>query len=148
MANKKLTLTYYDLEDNIAEETVWIKSLNDKEYQIKNIPFYAPNIAYNDIVKVEDDEGVLYFDEVIKASEHSTIQIVFFKEGFSEIITKDIELLGCSWEGMHNQKIIAIDVPPDINYNKIKEYLNVQFSRSILDYKEACLSQTHSKNIQ
>lgn len=147
MTDKKLTLTYYDVEDNIAEETVWIKSLNDVEYQIKNIPFYAPNIAYNDIVKVEDDEGVLYFDEIIKTSEHSTIQIVFFKEGFSEIVTKDIELLGCSWEGIHNQKIIAIDVPPNINYIKIREYLNIQFDRNILDYKEACLSETHYKQV-
>ncbi len=148
MTDKKLTLTYYDVEDNIAEETVWVKSLNDVEYQIKNIPFYAPNIAYDDIVKVEDEEGVLYFDEIIKTSEHSTIQIVFFKKELSEIIAKDIELLGCSWEGMDNQKIIAIDVPPNINYAKIREYLNIQFGRNILDFKEACLSETHSKQFK
>lgn len=143
----KVIITYYDLEDNLSEETLWIDSLGNNLYQIKNIPFFAPNIAYNDIIKVEDDEGVLYFEEIIKTSENSTIHIVFFKDEFIENTTKEIESLGCSWEGMHNQKILAIDVPFNVNYTKVKEYLDTLFDTNILDYREACLSDIHSKQI-
>lgn len=147
MNKNKVILTYYDAEENIAEETLWIEALDNNEYQIKNIPFFAPNIAYNDIIKVENDEGILYFDEIIKTSEHSTIQVVFFKTEIIEDVIKEIESLGCSWEGMDNQKLLAIDIPSNVNFNKIKEYLNDQFEKNVLDYKESCLSETHSQQI-
>lgn len=148
MNSKKVILTYYNLEGEIAEESLWIDTLGNNEYQIKNIPFFAPNIAYNDVIGIEEEEGVLYFDRVIRTSEHSTIQMVIFKEEFKDTIIKDIEYLKCTWEGTNNQKLIAIDVPDNVNYNKIKKYLEDKFEDNVLDYKEACLSETHSQQIK
>lgn len=148
MNSKKVILTYYNLEGEIAEESLWIDTLDNNEYQIKNIPFFAPNIAYNDVIGIEEEEGVLYFDRVIRTSEHSTIQMVIFKEEFKDTIIKDIEYLKCTWEGTNNQKLIAIDVPDNVNYNKIKKYLEDKFENNVLDYKEACLSETHSHQIK
>lgn len=141
--DKKVILTYYDVEENLAEETLWIEPLDDNKYQVKNVPFFAPNIAYNDIITVEDDEGNLYFEELVKASEHSTIQIVIFNEQETNEIVKNIEKFGCSWEGMENQTILAVDVPPSVNYNILKKYLDKNLTENIFDYKEACLSETH-----
>ncbi|WP_185286816.1 DUF4265 domain-containing protein [Chryseobacterium indologenes] len=76
----KVILTYYDIQENLAEETVWIESLDNENYQVKNIPFFAPNIAYNDIISVEKDDDCLYFYEMVEPSEHSTIQIIFFQQ--------------------------------------------------------------------
>ncbi|WP_313581984.1 DUF4265 domain-containing protein [Chishuiella sp.] len=141
----KVIITFYDVENNISEENLWIESHGNNLYQIKNIPFFAPNIAYDDIIKVEDDDGVLYFDELVETSENSTIQIVFFKDEFVKSMIREIESFGCYWEGMYEQKILAIDVPFNIKYDKIKEYLNTLFDANILDYKEACLSKVHSQ---
>ncbi|QIH34489.1 DUF4265 domain-containing protein [Sphingobacterium sp. DR205] len=141
--NKKVILTYYDVEENLAEEALWIEPLEDNKYQVKNVPFFAPNIAYNDIITVEDDEGNLYFEELVKASEHSTIQIVIFNEREANEIIKNIEHFGCSWEGMENQTILAVDVPPSVNYSIFKKYLDKNLTENIFDYKEACLSETH-----
>lgn len=146
--NNKVIITYHDVNQNIAEETLWIESIDNTKYQVKNVPFFAPNIAYNDIITVEKEEdNCLYFDEVIETSEHSTVQIIFFeREGIEQTI-KEIELLGCSWEGMHNQQLLAIDVPSEVNYKKVRDYLDKQFGNKILDYKEACLSETHLSNL-
>lgn len=144
----KVILTYYDFDGNLAEEVLWIEALENEQYQIKNIPFFAPNIAYNDIITVEKDEGCLYFEEIFKSSEHSTIQIVFFNEEVIEQTIKDIETLDCSWEGMQEQHIIAVDVPANVDYKKVREYLDKQFDNKILDYKEACLSETHLGNLE
>lgn len=57
----KVILTYYDIEGNIAEEKLWIQPLDNNEYQIKNIPFFAPNVAYDDKISVEEEDGYLYF---------------------------------------------------------------------------------------
>lgn len=143
----KVRVVYYDLNQEIAEEKLWIEKKNDLEYQIKNIPFFAPNLAYNDIISVENDEGELYFEDLIQASEHSTIQIVFFNLESIKDVTNDIEKMDCSWEGIDNQNIIAIDVPENVDYKKIREYLEKKFNNKVLDYKEACLSETHANNL-
>lgn len=143
----KVTVVYYDVNQEIAEEKLWIEKKNDLEYQIKNIPFFAPNLAYNDIISVENDEGELYFEDLIRASEHSTIQIVFFNMESIKDVTNYIEKMDCSWEGIDDQYIIAVDVPENVEYKKIREYLDKQFKDKVLDYKEACLSETHSNNL-
>ncbi|UTG65317.1 DUF4265 domain-containing protein [Elizabethkingia anophelis] len=77
--DKKVILTYYDIDGNIAVETLWAEFKEDIKYQIKNIPFFASSLAFDDIITVEEENGDLHFHEIINASEHSTLQIVFFK---------------------------------------------------------------------
>jgi hypothetical protein len=136
----KVVLVYKDIEDEIAEETIWTEKLENGYYRIDNIPFYAPNLAYNDIIAVEDDGGVLYFDDLIKSSGHSTVQIIFFKEIEIEQILSILENIGCKWEGMKNQPYFSVDIPPNINYSSIKQFLDEQFEKEILDYKVSCLA--------
>jgi hypothetical protein len=144
----KVIITYYDVEQNIAGEILWIQKINDSEYQIKNIPFFAPNLAFDDIISVEDDGGNFYFEDIIKTSEHSTIQIVMLNDEKIKEVIKDLEDLNCSWEGIDNQTILAVDVPSLANYKIIKEYLEEKLQKNVLDYKEACLSKFHLSNLK
>ncbi|HTG57483.1 MAG TPA: DUF4265 domain-containing protein [Niabella sp.] len=144
---KKIVLTFYDSEGDITEEKVWAEKMEENIYQLKNIPFFAPNVAFNDVVSVENENGILHFDAVVTTSEHSTIQIVFFNTDKIDNVIKQIEEFECAWEGMNDQRLIAVDVPPQINYTVVKRYLNLQLSNKVLDYKEACLSDTHKKLI-
>lgn len=48
---------------------------------------------------------------------------------------------------MYEQSLIAVDVPPSLNYKDVREYLNKQFSSNIFDFKESCLSDTHRANL-
>ncbi|MDV3859500.1 hypothetical protein CMT88_15525 [Elizabethkingia anophelis] len=145
--DKKVILTYYDIDGNIAVETLWAEFKEDIKYQIKNIPFFASSLAFDDIITVEEENGDLHFHEIINASEHSTLQIVFFNEKEISRVIKDIELLNCSWEGMYSQKLLAVDVPPNVNYSIVKEYLTMQLNNNIIDFKESCLSETHYKQV-
>lgn len=139
----KITLVYKDLEDNIAEETIWAQPLENGLYQIDNIPFYAPNVSNKDIIAVEDDEGVLYFDDLIEASGHSTLQIIFFDDSKSKDLLKKLEEMGCKWEGMKEQPYYAVDIPSNVNYQTVKNVLNKESEIGILDYKESCLAENH-----
>ncbi|ASE62551.1 DUF4265 domain-containing protein [Chryseobacterium indologenes] len=145
--NNKVILTYYNVENKLAEESVWIEKLDDEKYQVKNAPFFAPNIAYNDIITVEKDDDCLYFDEMTEPSEHSTVQIVFFNNEKIEEVIKTIEELGCSWEGINEQQILAVDIPATVNYASIQKFLERMLSENVFDYKEACLSETHLNNL-
>lgn len=139
----KVVLVYKDIEDEIAEETIWSEKLDNGYYRIDNIPLYAPNLSYNDIIAVEEDEGVLYFDDLIESSGHSTIQIIFFKEDEAKGVLTKLEKLGCSWEGMKSQPYYSVDVSPSVNYADVRQILDEEAEKEILDYKESCLAENH-----
>jgi len=136
---KKVTLVYKNLAGEIGEETIWAEPVDEGYYKVDNIPFFATNLAYNDIISVEDENGVLYFNNLIKASGHSTLQIVFFEKSKENDVLKRLEEMGCEWEGMQGGGYYAVDVPPDKDYNAIIKMLDVKHQNSVLDYKEACV---------
>lgn len=138
-SDKRINIVYYDINNEVAVEGVWC-SKKEEYYQIKNIPFFAPNLAYDDIIKVEEDDNELFFDEIILPSGHSTIQIIVFDLTKIKQILFNIESYGCGWEGMDNQKIISVDVPNTVDYLPLKSFLEKELSKKVLDYKEACLS--------
>jgi Domain of unknown function (DUF4265) len=140
---KKVTLVYRDFNEQIAEETIWVEHLGGNNYKVQNVPFFAPNIALYDTINVEDDGGILYFNELVKTSEHTTIQVVIKKKNEKNRIIKELENIGCHWEGMHDQMYLAVDISPELDYKVIKMYLNKEFKKGIIDYKEACLSKNH-----
>jgi hypothetical protein len=140
----KVLLVYKDLEENIQTESVWAEKVGDN-YKVLNIPFFAPNLAYGDIIKVEDDDGILYFDELVEESGHSTIQMIIFDNENQRKVEEDLIKLGCDWEGSHLENYISIDVPDTVSYSEIKEYLNKGRANKKWDYKEACLSTIHRK---
>ncbi len=139
----KVKFVYYDLEDNLAVESVWAIKEGDY-YRIKNIPFFAPNIAYDDLISVEDDEGELFYDDTIEESGNSTVQIIIYDENNVKVVTEELEKLGCEWEGSHLKTYISVNIPKEIEYNPIKIYLQYGRENQIFDYQEACLA--HQNN--
>jgi len=137
--NDKVMFDYYDLEGNLAVESVWAAK-EGNGYRIKNIPFFAPNIAYDDIISVEDDNGELFFDDIIEESGNSTLQIIIFNENDFAEVTKKIESFKCGWEGSHLKGYISVNVPKEINYLPVKSFLGNELENKKLDFKEACMA--------
>ena len=137
--NIKVNFYYYDLEGQLVIESVWANK-EKNYYRIKNIPFFAPSIAYDDLISVEKDGNELFFDNIIKPSGNSTIQIVFFNKECIETVTNKLESFLCGWEGSHSDIYISVNIPKKVNYSFIKDYLDGMLSKNNLDYKEACLA--------
>ena len=142
MSDSKVLLTYKDKEGNYQIESLWSTKEGDY-YRINNIPFLAPNIALDDLVSVEEDGGELHFDKLIEASGHSTIQMIIFNKKDVSIIGKELECLGCGWEGSHIEPLISIDIPKEANYSVIKKYLDKGENENRWSYKEACLAHQY-----
>lgn len=75
----KVSLIYTDLNGNVSEELIWVKPIGNELYKIDNIPFFAPNLAYEDIISIEHEGDKLYFENLIEMSGNSTVQVVFLK---------------------------------------------------------------------
>jgi len=139
MSDVKILLTYKAEDGSYQVESVWATK-EGEYYRIDNIPFLAANVALYDLVTAEMDDGQLYFDELIQASGHSTIQMIIYKESELQQITSELEKLGCAWEGSHIKTLIAIDVPKDTDYSLIEEYLESGERANRWSYKEACMA--------
>ena len=143
---KKITFIYQIEDGKFGEEDVWASSCG-VNYKVENIPFFTHNIAYGDVISVEIEGNRLFFLDLIKTSEHSAIQIVFFDVDAVNQLTSFVENLNCSLEGIH-EKYISVDVPPEVDYIKLKDFLEIGLQKNKWDYKEACLSATHDRLIQ
>lgn len=137
--NIKIKFVYYDIEGKLAVESVWAEKENGF-YRIKNIPFFTPNIAYDDLVSVEVDDEELFFEDIIEMSGNSTLQIIIYNIEDIKTITSIIENFKCGWEGSHLDGYISVNVPKKVDYKNVKEYLESMLLLKKLDYKEACLS--------
>lgn len=135
----KINFVYYDLDEELATESVWAEKENNY-YRIKNIPFFAPNISYDDLISVEEDEEELFFEDIIETSGNSTLQIIIYNKNDIADITKMIEHFGCGWEGSHLEGYISVNVPKEVDYTNVSEYLDKMLGMEKLDYKEACLA--------
>ncbi|CAI9430347.1 DUF4265 domain-containing protein [Candidatus Ornithobacterium hominis] len=138
MIKSKIKFVYYDLKGELATESLWADKYGNY-YQVKNIPFFFPNIAYNDVIKVEEDSGELFFDELIIPSGNSTIQIVIYKITHKKNILKELKQLGCGWEGLRDQPYYSINIPKEVNLDIVISYLEEECKKNILDYKVACI---------
>lgn len=139
---EKVLFVYHDDEGGIGIENVWAEKQNE-HFIVKNVPFFAPNIAYGDLISVEIDGGELYYLDLIKASGHSTVQVIFLDGNEVENTLKALQELGCDWEQSHLPDYYAIDVPAKVDYQLVKKLFKRAFQSTILDYKEACLSEQH-----
>ncbi len=138
----KVLFTFRNFEGNIEVESVWA-TRQGEYYRIDNIPFLAPNISFGDIVSVEEDDGQLYYDNLIQPSGHSTIQLVLLETSCFKYLTESMERMGCSWEGSHLPQLISIDVPKDVNYKSIKFFLDKGEEEHQWTYKESCLAHNY-----
>lgn len=138
----KIHLVYKDSEENFCIESLWAEKAGDY-YKIVNTPFFAGNIAYGDIISVEEDDDELFFDALIAPSGHSTIQMIIHDTNEVKEIGEDLIVLGCDWEGSHLAGYISVDVPESVTYSPLKKYLEDGLLAKRWDFREACLAHEH-----
>ena len=133
-------LFIYEDEGQYKIESIWASKVG-KYYRIENIPFFIKNIALGDLVAVESDGGVLYFDSLIESSGNSVVRLIIFNKNEVLRIGEELVKLGCGWEGSHLENLISVNIPKNIPYSKIKIYLDKGESDKQWEYQEACLGQ-------
>lgn len=134
----KIVIPYQDEDGTIrGEELLAIKT--GDYYQIKSIPLYASRIAVNDILQVREREGVLYFQKIIQDSKHSVIQMVIIDRDYKDIINQ-IRHFGCRWQWSNSRNLMAFDIPKEMPYPPIKEWLDKGEEEQRWAYRIACLS--------
>ena len=146
--HEKIIFRFYsELFEKEIEESLWAFEL-DKEnrlYQLDSIPIYVPLIASNDIVFADYDTATdeLVYNKTISYSGHSTIQVILADETIDlEEIRDTFFKHRCVSEKV-NDTFFVMDVPDDVNYEKIKAELDRLEADEIIEYAEPSLSEQH-----
>ena len=120
-------------------ESLWALK-RDYGLELDNIPFYARGVALGDVVASRTDaEGALWFDGLIKASGHSTIRIWFTREEDVQPTRAALHALGCDSEVSNLPRLVAVDIPPAVPYDRVKTLLDEGETSGLFEYEEGCL---------
>jgi hypothetical protein len=135
----KLRLQFKNSAGEEETEAMWVIR-RDAGYEIDNIPFYVKELALGDVVAARQDEsGLLWFSELVRPSGHSTIQLWFSREEEVESVREALNQMGCASEVSDLPRLVAVDVPPDVPYEKVKAFLEQGEHAGRFEYQEACL---------
>jgi hypothetical protein len=129
----------------VGSERLWARQVGEGRYQIENIPFFARELAWGDIVSAGSEEGadedVLRYQQVLHSSGHSTFRILVHDESQVPEVCRLLEQMGCSAERSHLPRLVAIDIPPTVSLATVREALAPDRAKERWDYEEACIGQ-------
>ena len=122
-----------------ARETLWAEPVGGHMFRLRNVPFYAYGVSYDDTVLApETDEGHVV-QGVSERGGHSTYRIFVSNteilEGFPESWTP-LEALGCTLERA-TARLFAVDVPPEADIHEIYDGLKKGETAGVWDFEEA-----------
>lgn len=117
-------------------------------FRIDNIPFYAREIATGDIVSAKrDTDGVFWFDTLLRASQHSTVRLWFAKNFENEVlrIRQELRSMGCPSELSDLNRLVAVDIPPTVPYDMVRDALEKYEREGLLEYEESCIGKENMR---
>lgn len=128
---------------------VSVESLNAEElepgfFRIKNSPFFRENIAYGDIVAASpiDRIGYYQFDCVVIPSGFTSVSIILIDEMASDILMKLFcgSLFVVEYGEFGSLKMLAVSIPPSIEYGEIKSNLMELEEKEMISFSELAVA--------
>lgn len=133
----------------VGSERLWALHVGEGRYQIDNIPFFARDLAWGDVVSAVPEEGaeegVLRYDQVLQSSGHSTFRILVHDETQMSELCGLMERLGCDTERSHLPRLVAIDIPPSVPLAAVRQALSPGVSQERWAYEESCIGQPEAE---
>ncbi len=120
----------------VENESLWANK-SSAGYVLDNIPFFTNEATLGDTVSVTiDNYGNFWFDKNIANSSNSLIRIVFFDIEFKDRIRDYLNNMGCSTEFIEEYGVLSVDIPKNVIYDDVLEYVESQAKNGRIDYEE------------
>ena len=131
--------TDVDNLEGVTSESFWAEPLGDDLYRLDNIPFYAYDLHYQDVVRaISRSSGQIpTIAEVVQPSGHKTLRVVFDEDLQEEDVQRLLDGLtarNVGYECSHGH-FYTLNVPPDADYKAVCDLLWRQESAGWLTYE-------------
>jgi hypothetical protein len=121
----------------ISGETLWASEIGSGVYRVENIPFFATQVSFGDVVKTKLVDGMPTFVRGEERGGHSTFRLVVFNDGDVAQLRSALRGLGVSTEGSHLPRLFSVDVPPEADLSTIRAFLRRGIASGKWDVEEA-----------
>ncbi|MEG3627572.1 DUF4265 domain-containing protein [Streptomyces poriticola] len=126
-------------------ESLWALDLGDGTVRLDNTPWFVRGVASGDIVRVDvDDDGLLRAGETVHASENCTIRLIVLKDGGSaaarQTVLETFHRFGTTGEGIEQFRMVALDVPPEADIQRIRKLLERGDAKGWWHWEEGCVT--------
>lgn len=126
-----------------SREGIWAIRIADDVWRVDNIPFFSSEVSNCDSISVSRGiNEALFFKSVVARGGHSTIRIFFNEDSKIPEIRASLKNLGCSSEGTNIKRLIAFDVPPDVDMRRVEGYLNELKDNDLIDVEHGLIQHS------
>lgn len=125
-------------------ESVWAEEVEPGLFRIKNVPFFAKGLSFDDLVLAEEQNGELTFKDVARHSGHSTYRIFASQGRHRPEVVALLERLGemhCTYEPATG-KLVGIDVQPEADIYQVYATLEEAEKNGVADFDEGHCGHT------
>lgn len=143
MSETKHEKIHIDLPNHWATggESMWAEPLGDNLFKIKNAPFFAYGLNYDDVVRATADSESLKPEirALVESSGHRTFRLFFNKEltrEQQEDILDSFQVLHVSYERA-NDTYVVLDLTPEGSYSSVFDKLDGYEKQELLSF-ETC----------
>ncbi len=144
---KKVVFKFYESDlDEYIVESMWTKR-EGLHYKLDNIPFHVYQYSCDDIVETEEIDEQLMVKRLVKASGNSTFRVLFESLELLDNTRKELDKLGYESEVKRSNKLLAVNVPKELEYKKILNYLKKGEELDKWQYEESCISEHHQEEL-
>jgi hypothetical protein len=120
-------------------ENLWAIPLSDGSYRVDNVPFYVNPISSGDVVAASHVDGQLTFQKFLAGGGHSTVRVVVYEVDRVAELRSKLSGLGCATELSNVPSFFSVDVPADVNFSGVVNFLECFAGQGVLDYEEASI---------
>ena len=130
----------------LANEHLWAERLEDGNYRLDSVPWFAPALALDDVVRATvDAEGRLRFVERLHWAGHLTVRVAPNPEAPApddlQPLVEAFAAIGVRGEGAQPAfPIVALDIPPGADLARIKALLVEGEEAGRWYFEEGCVS--------
>ena len=119
-------------------EWVWAEPKRGDLYALRNVPFFAKNLSFDDVVKAENKDGALTFSGVAERGGHSTYRIMASGGREDSRVVNLVKRLNAAGGEIERAtgRLMAVDVLPEANIYEIYALLNEAESEGFIDFQE------------
>lgn len=120
-------------------ETLWAYEVEDGLYSLDNVPFFARDVSWGDVVSVERKGDELHFKDVVIPSDHSVLRVIVFDQSKVSEAHNALQQLNCDTEQSHIPSLLTVDVPPLVDLKKVRAFLDKGEAEGRWEYETASI---------
>jgi hypothetical protein len=112
-----------------SDDWLWAEPLGSGRFRIESCPFFAYGISRDDVVRAVESAGedAPRLEDVVEKGGHRTLRLaldpaVELADGSVQGLLERLLEIGCTHEALR-PKLVAIDVPPEVDVAVVAELL-------------------------